>query len=828
LLDGSGSTNKILRVLTNKKVFQPKKFGDRKMKTKTLTTAIFALTLIATIFAITPITNAAEYSTYPFINVAPNPVGVNQPVAVTMWLSMVPPEAPVWGGENYWPGYTVEITKPDQTTQTMGPYDSDPVGASWFLYTPDQVGTYYFQFSFAGFQSEATGHYFKPSTTEKVALTVQQDAITQLPETPLPTGFWDRPIDAQNREWWKISGNWLGTGRSIWGNAYNASGSFNPYTTAPNSAHIVWTKDHIMGGLVGGDFGSAAYYFGLSYECKWNSPVIIDGKLYYNIPLSTNNAGGGAVCVDIRTGEELWRKDDITVDIGQLYFYDSPNQHGIIPYLWDTGSTYKAYDPMTGELVYTLENASTGTIVYSPKGDMLVYMLNGRNNWLAMWNSSSIPGLLGGQTGTNAWQWRPVGKTLDWRDGIQWNVSIPDVPGVQSISNVGGGVLYARAGVTTDAFFTETPPTVVHVGYDAATGQQMWVENRDVMHAFARRTCIGDGVFAEYMQDTMQWAGFDIYTGKQLWTTEPYDNAFGMYTMGPYGIAYGKLFAAGYDGMVHCYDIKTGETLWTYSSGSSGLETPYGSWPFCDSLVIADGKVFATNGEHSPSMALWRGEKLHVINAETGEPVWNVLGWMDYPTIADGYVVTFNGYDGRLYTFGKGQTETTVNSPDIGVPLGSSVMIRGTVTDQSPGATGSPAIADEYMSQWMEYLYMDQPMPTDAKGVTVTLDAIDPNGNYISIGKATSDMNGFYSYKWTPEHEGKYTIIATFEGSESYWSSYAETAIGVDPAPSAAQPIEPEEPAAAFALGTTELAIIAVVIIAVVGVVAFWALRKRK
>jgi len=105
--------------------------------------------------------------------------------------------------------------------------------------------------------------------------------------------------------------------------------------------------------------------------------------------------------------------------------------------------------------------------------------------------------------------------------------------------------------------------------------------------------------------------------------------------------------------------------------------------------------------------------------------------------------------------------------------------------------------------------------------------AIDPNGNFIHIGTVTSDMSGMFNKMWTPEHEGEYKIIATFEGSDSYWSSYSETAIGVGPAASAAQPIETEEPAA-FALGTTELAIIAAVIIAAVGIVAFLALRKRK
>ena len=46
-------------------------------------------------------------------------------------------------------------------------------------------------------------------------------------------------------------------------------------------------------------------------------------------------------------------------------------------------------------------------------------------------------------------------------------------------------------------------------------------------------------------------------------------------------------------------------------------------------------------------------------------------------------------------------------------------MISGTVTDQSPGAKDTPAIADECMGEWMEYLYLQQEMSSNAIGVTV-------------------------------------------------------------------------------------------------------------
>ena len=136
-------------------------------------------------------------------------------------------------------------------------------------------------------------------------------------------------------------------------------------------------------------------------------------------------------------------------------------------------------------------------------------------------------------------------------------------------------------------------------------------------------------------------------------------------------------------------------------------------------------------------------------------------------------------------------------------------------------------MSDEDQSAWMEYVYMQQKMPEDTKGVTVKLMAIDSNGNYQDIGEVTSDMSGMFKKMWTPEIEGEYTIIATFEGSDSYFSSYAETAIGVGPPVTPGTPIEPEATEAPFI--TTEIAIVAAVVIAaIIGVVAFWALRRRK
>ena len=214
--------------------------------------------------------------------------------------------------------------------------------------------------------------------------------------------------------------------------------------------------------------------------------------------------------------------------------------------------------------------------------------------------------------------------------------------------------------------------------------------------------------------------------------------------------------------------------------------------------------------------------------------------------IADGYVVGLNYYDNRIYCYGRGPSETTVTAPLTAIPRGSSVTIRGTVTDQSSGAKDTPAMSDECMSDWMEYMYMQQPMPEDAEGVEVKLYAIDPNGNYQDIGYATTDTAGNFGKSWTPPVPGEYFVTAEFEGSASYGSSFDTTYFTVDEAPSPAQAIEPEAPSPAQEivptltetaptaateahLITTELAtIIAVAVASVIGIAAYLALRKRE
>jgi len=229
---------------------------------------------------------------------------------------------------------------------------------------------------------------------------------------------------------------------------------------------------------------------------------------------------------------------------------------------------------------------------------------------------------------------------------------------------------------------------------------------------------------------------------------------------------------------------------------------------------------------------------MYCLNATTGELIWDSLCFSisSSPACADGILVKLNGYDNQIYAYGKGPSETTVSIEDDVITHGDSVLVKGMVTDISPGTEeyaqtarfpkGVPAIADEDMSAWMEYLYQQQPKPTDATGVEVTITVLDPNNNCYDVATTTSDFNGFYSAVFTPEVPGKYTIITTFLGSESYYGSSAETAINVEEAP-AATPESTPTPAPmtdTYVLGLGAGAIIAIIAI---GLVIILMLRKR-
>jgi hypothetical protein len=911
-----------------------------KNKTAAITIAIFltlsmsaSMMLIPTASAHTP---ALQIPTYAFINVAPNPAGVGQAVNVGFWLGLPPPTAGTIYGDR-WTGLTVKVTAPDGTAQTLGPFTSDDTGGTHTEFTPTQLGNYTFQMSYlgqtlAGANPPPTGYSaaiqayindsYQPSTSNIATLIVQQEPVPSIPQTPLPTNYWTRPIESVNDYWSSISGNWLGLGTlfSATTGMYNATGNYNPYTTAPTTAHIMWTKPETFGGLIGGEFGGSStsnYYSTRQYE-RMFQPIIINGVLYYEqYPGSTNNPTGW-IAVNLKTGQTIWTDNAqnlgggspaqsaltssglvTSLRCGQTVNYITPNQYGALAYLWSTGTpiginaaagttTWNMFDAVTGQYILSVVNGSTmNTLIEDNGGDLIGYFVNGTAGTqiingqrvtnpsggalLECWNSTQC--IIVGTNGPATWMWRPTQNgQLPFVNGIMWaqplatNISgvplpystVAALPSSATLSlnsgtyTTGGasansGVLFLCSVATTGAS-SYNAGFIIEAGYSSDTGQQLWIVNRtETPFTRVDFSQTSKGIFVEINQDTGACTGYSIITGQQLWGPITLPNADAYNSIGSYygQVANGIMYLSSFGGDIYAINMQTGAIIWQTDtnalSGPAGSDTPYGVWPlwqFGNPGAIADGMLFLGQG-HEYSPPLFRGADLIAVNLTNGQLVWEDMAFdVDGGTaISDGVLVAVSAYDNQIYAYGTGPTAITVDAPSTGVTTSAPVTIRGTLTDISAGSkqeavaanfpNGLPCVSDASMTQWMEYVYQQQPMPTNLTGVPVTLSVLDSNGNYRQIGTTTTNSMGTFGFTWTPDITGNYTVIANFAGSQSYYGSSADTYFYASaPAPTAAPTATPAA-SVADTYFVPAIAGLFVLIIIVLALVVLSMLRKR-
>jgi hypothetical protein len=862
------------------------KISTRK-STATLIALVLTLTMAITLVAV-PSANAHAppwtIISYAYIVAAPNPVGTGQKVSIVMWVDTPMPSAVVTNDIRRH-DYKLTITAPNGDKEVKE-WDIvwDTTSIQYTSWTPDQVGTYTLLFEYPGQTYTWSGTYQDDVFTAASAtttLTVQEEPLNAPTLSyPLPTEYWTRPIEGQNTDWWTISSNWLGPPYILTGETSTGGGGFARYQPdgiGPNSPHIMWTKPIQDGGVVGGsNLGREGntFYMGGSYNVRFSNALIMHGRLYYELPYGNSGSGGGWMCVDLRTGEEIWYNAEIgasgtglsSPSFGYYYCYDDGNQHGILPNgLLFTRNFAGAYNPTTGLPTSTnITGVPSGVSVAGPKGEVITYVLRNvgpsanPEYRLLEWNSSRINWQSVGQIGAANWYPGTLDVSGDWY--YEWNVSMSSLgsgswsvwreASFDDIMLLIQGSLGTHVGVF-GGVISEDGANVTAVSLEPGSeGQILWTKNYPVApNNVSREITAWDpelGVFIMEDKETMVHYGYSLKDGSLLWTNtdpvDPYDTLRSVSRA-----AYGKLYMAGFGGILYCYDMANGTLLWTYGNGgegnstNAGLETAWGHYPiFVD--VIADGKVYLGTTEHSPDSPYYKDAQYRCINATTGEEIWTMTGWGtgmyvgQYDVVADGYFAYLNCYDMQVYCVGKGPSQTTVTaSPKVAV-YGSSVVVEGTVIDIAAGTSqdeqaarfpnGVAAVSDESMSDWMEYVYMQKPKPTDVTGVEVVVTVLDPNGNTYDVGTATSDASGTYCCAFTPSVPGKYTVIAKFTGSESYYGSYAETSINVDAAPEATAPPTPT-PAPITDMYVTGFGIGMIIAIVAIGLVIILMLRKR-
>jgi hypothetical protein len=882
---------------------------------------LFIALLASSIAAVIPIASAhlPAYTipTWSYLNAFPNPVGVNQRMSMFGWLDKVPPTANGAYGDR-WTGMTIDVTLPDGSKATLGPFVSDPVGTIFTTYVPNQVGTYQFQLKFAGetltgSQGNPLGPFldfsptslssnayindtFTASESTVMSVSVQSSPIAPEPEYAQPTEYWTIPVSQPGHAstWGSIMGDYLGFG-----------GGVNPYTSPPLSAHIAWTKPINIGGVAGMPDqlvnGNNGYYSYLSYEGMFSPPILMNGMLYYNV---ANPPEYGFVCVDMHTGKQVWYQNGTQdplaslqvgmgflkqnypqLTYGQHLDYESPNQHGIMDYLWCTytmanGSTvWSLYDPFTGNWICDLVHAGGGgggfsfgasNMMPDAIGSFVTYSPSADFKTMSVWNSTktlqdTYPSNNVVMAANGYWMWRPpLGGIIDATNGIT-NVKITgNIPANFQAVSVGPFGPSNALGLTLLGI-DKASQLAIYVNSTATLGEGTWpppagiavlgisiAPNSLGQVRFAKEIpypangitlntgYVGSGVFTLFQKETALWMGFSQTTGDLIWTTSTPEVANHIYGVTG-AIDKGVLYSGdsiGEGGIIYAYDVTNGNLLWKSTPETLGNA---GYWADIPKSVsnIAGGVIFWQGSEHSPSAVLEPGFKIGTMSTQTGQKLWDITFWSAGGgfgggfAIADGYAIALNAYDCQIYAFSKGPTATTAQTPLAAISKGQSLIVQGSVTDISPGTAesdialrfpnGVPAVSDASQTAWMEYVYMQNPKPSSS-GVPVSIVVKDPSGNY-KTATATTDNTGTYSLQITPDMTsvvGKYTVIATFAGSNSYWGSNAESTFVVDGAGATAA--TQQNNVDTYFLPAV-IAIIVVVII--IGVLIMMMLRKR-
>ena len=428
---------------------------------KILSIAIILILSLSAILAVSSTVNAQlstaneVFPTWTFISVTPPIDGVGQQAMVVFWLNFLPPTAQGQYGDRW--TFMVNVVKPDGTNDTLGPFGSDPVGSSYTSYVPTETGQYEFQAIFQqhvidGGKSRGQmspegpvywpgvvnpkinpiGQTFLTSMSQPQNITVQSAPLTTYQETPLPNDYWTRPVYDTNRQWSEtIMGEWYNAGELA---QYGNGGRYNPFTTGPASAHILWTSPYWDGGIAGGLSGlgpggtDVSYYSGQSYESYGSQPfMVLNGKAYVSIQTNPregwyelNLVTGQRVYYANTTGPATGGSTGATGSIpygipafGQILDYESPNQHGTEGYFWVTSngktSTWDMYDDYSNQYICSIANTTwtvttpdnrtvtegaTGTSAYGVDGSILRYNIVNLGTtatpsyYLQIWNTT--------------------------------------------------------------------------------------------------------------------------------------------------------------------------------------------------------------------------------------------------------------------------------------------------------------------------------------------------------------------------------------------------------------------------------------------------------
>jgi outer membrane protein assembly factor BamB len=370
-------------------------------------------------------------------------------------------------------------------------------------------------------------------------------------------------------------------------NRFGSGGSsISPYSSAPNSAHVLWSNPFIYGGILGGPFGDKQYYQGLSYEEQFY-PLILNGKIIFAEHYMDYSTVYQTRCVDLYTGKDVWILNNTNILCAQVVEIDTPNGHGGLAYLWEnptgpsTNSTFNVYDAVSTRLEFTVTNVTLGGV--GSIGEVWC-IGNKPKDWSMFLGDPSHSADGAGPTIlTPKWNYQaggPIISSPTIANGIAYFGSIDN--NIYAVNANSGAKIWtfninfpikSTVAVIDGKLYTGADDGFVCL--DAATGTQLW------------KVSAGNIKLNEI--------GITLaYTGSDLPRSSPM-------------VLNGKVYVGALDGNLYCLDANSGTVLWKYQTGGSILATP----------TILNNAVYIASCTPRPNGTFYK------LDANSGNMIWS-------------------------------------------------------------------------------------------------------------------------------------------------------------------------------------------------------------
>ena len=531
--------------------------------------------------------------------------------------------------------------------------------------------------------------------------------------------------------------------------AYSADNAIGSLTS-----HVMWTYPIQEGGIVGGNElpAGVAYFGGTAYDERFTTPIILDGDIYYTLPVSwsASGIGGPTVCQSLTTGQIIWSRNDVPkLSFGYVYAVWTPNDHGVYQGILFTANFAQAFDALTGDPLFNVTGipaattigigtAITTNLAIGPMGEQLRYVFanagtTANPDWrLGEWNSSklfftldSAAPAVTNMTGTTA---TLTGSTLSGtllvdgsisnptatNDRYDWNVSVPwlNVMGNQTLSTItfpNDTALveegYSASGSNPDA---SNPVTILQSFYG---NMLLCMNGTDPLNAGEE--------FASMAPQPVDYAPYTYFAvnlnasrgaiGSILWmqTVQPPANNMTVYFAGADQNT--NVFVEYYRETCQYvgYNLLTGAKIW---GPTASITAEYGWDYYCDFSGLLQDQIAYGNIYVDGFAGV-----LFCYNDATGNLLWTYGNGGEGNSTAGGFNIVYGNYPTCIAAVGNGVIYTVTDEHTVTDPIYKGAMTEainatnGQEIWSLPAFTGqtlspaSYAIADGYSVFLNEY-----------------------------------------------------------------------------------------------------------------------------